>query len=75
MSDEKLTQAQEVSNLLAEAMFKATNAKGLVIGIALENGAVMTMACGDFVVKLGLYLALKEKAKETWRDADDMGDE
>ena len=69
--EEENTIAQEVSNVIADAMFKAKEAKGIVIAIATEHGGVMTFGAGEFVVRLGLYHALQEEARETWDDAEE----
>ncbi len=75
MPDEERSAAQTVSDVLTEAVFKAKNARGVIVAIATEVGSILTMGAGDFVTKLGLYKGLEEKAKELWNMADEWDEE
>ena len=67
-SEAPRTVAQEVSDAISECLFKAKEARGIIIAVATPGGGVMTFGAGDFVTKLGLYRALQEKGTELWDD-------
>ena len=69
--EEKMTVSQDVSATLSAALIKASNAKGVIIAIAMEDDSIWFHTAGDLVTKLGLVKALERKAETMYEDAGD----
>ena len=69
------TVQQQISDFLTQALMSTGTAKGMILMIARENGAVATSVAGDFVTKIGLLAAAERRMKDLWNDSEYVEDE
>ena len=75
MDEKTKTVPEQIAEYLSEALMSSNKAKGMILMIAREDGAVTTSAAGDFVTKLGLFAAVRERIRDLWESSDIIDDE
>ncbi len=73
--NEVKTIPEQISAYLSEALMSSNKAKGMVLMIAREDGSITTSMAGDFVTKIGLLAATRERLRDLWDISDSTEDD
>lgn len=75
MSEETKDVKEKIANHLSDALFRSKQARGLVIGIEMEDGTSWTYRAGSLVCRMGLIEALRKQAQTDWDTGEQQSKE
>jgi hypothetical protein len=66
VSEETKDVKERIANHLSDALFRSKQARGIVIGLEMEDGTSWTYRAGSLVCRMGLIEALRKQAQTDW---------